>query len=42
MKSRNVRFIVELNFIWCGVGECASGVAVFVVNNVVGSFGPQE
>jgi len=28
-KSRNIRFLIEADFIWCGVGECAGGVAVF-------------
>jgi len=33
-----VWFLIEPYFIWCGVGECAGGVAVFGVNNVVDSF----
>jgi len=40
-KSRDIRFFVELNFIWCSVGECAGGVAVFGVNNVVNGFSEQ-
>jgi hypothetical protein len=31
-----------LNFIGFSVGECLSGVVVFSVNNVIGSFSPQE
>jgi len=40
-KSGNVRFFVEVDFIWCSVGECAGGVVVFGVNNVVDSFSKQ-
>jgi len=40
-KSRNIRFLIEADFIWCGVGECAGGVAVFGENNVVNSFSKQ-
>ena len=41
-KSRDVWFLVEPYFVWCGVGECAGGVAVFGVNNVVDGFSKQE
>ena len=40
-KSRNIRFFVEADFIWCSVGECAGGVVVFGVNNVVSGFSQQ-
>jgi hypothetical protein len=42
MKFRDIMFFVELNFIQCGVGECAGGVVVFGVNNVVDGFSKQE
>jgi hypothetical protein len=41
-KLRDVRFLFEPYFVWCGVGECAGGVAVFGVDNVVDSFSEQE
>jgi hypothetical protein len=40
-KWRDVRFLFEPHFIWCGGGECTGGVAVFGVNNVVDSFSKQ-
>jgi len=40
MKSKDIRFFVEPNFIWCD--ECTGGVAVFGVNNVVNSFSKQR
>jgi hypothetical protein len=41
-KFRNIRFLVEVDFIWCSVGKCAGGVAIFGVNNVVNNFSKQE
>jgi hypothetical protein len=37
-KSRKIRFFVEVDFIWCGVGECTGGVGE---NNVVDSLSKQ-
>jgi hypothetical protein len=41
-KSRKIRFFVEADFIWCGVGECTGGVVVFGENNVVDSLSKQR
>jgi hypothetical protein len=41
-KSGDIGFFVEADFIWCSVGECNCGVAVFGVNNVVDGFSKQE
>ena len=41
LRNYIIRFFVEADFIWCSVGECAGGVVVFGVNNVVDGFSKQ-